>query len=116
VAVRSTLDEEYSCHPKGHDYVYSFGKIAEHKVVIAQSQMGTIEAACCASAVSRQFPNVRLALMVGIGAGIPSPTHDIRLGDLAISIPKDGHPGVVQYDFGKYEQNNFQLKGCWLPQ
>ncbi|KAL4981366.1 hypothetical protein BDW68DRAFT_183564 [Aspergillus falconensis] len=74
--------------------------------------MGTIEAAYCASAVSQQFPNVRLALMVGIGAGIPSPMHDIRLGDLAISIPKDGHPGVIQYDFGKYEQDEFQLKGC----
>jgi nucleoside phosphorylase len=112
VAVRYTLDGEYTCRSKGRDYVYSFGKIAEHKVVIAQSQIGTIEAAYCASAVSQEFPNVRLALMVGIGAGIPSPTHDIRLGDLAISIPKDGHSGVLQYDFGKYEENYFQLKGC----
>ncbi|KAF5855181.1 hypothetical protein ETB97_009747, partial [Aspergillus alliaceus] len=116
VAVRYTLDEEYSCRPKGigpKKYVYSFGRIAEHKVVIARPyQMGTIEAAHCATAVSQQFPNVRLALMVGIGAGIPNlPKHDIRLGDLAISIPQDGHPGVIQYDFVKYEQGGVAQKG-----
>jgi nucleoside phosphorylase len=75
--------------------------------------MGTVKAAQCATAVSQQFPNVRLALMVGIGAGIPRlPKHDIRLGDLAVSIPQDGHPGVVQYDFVKYENDKVILKGC----
>lgn len=117
VAVKYTLEEEYECRPQGvgpKKYVYSYGRIAEHKVVIARPhQMGTVEAAHCATAVSQQFPNVRLALMVGIGAGIPSlPKHDIRLGDLAISIPRDGHPGVIQYDFVKYEQESVVLKGC----
>jgi len=74
--------------------------------------MGTVKAAQCATAVSQQFPNVRFALMVGIGAGIPGLTeHDIRLGDIAVSIPQDNHPGVIQYDFGKYEQDGFVLKG-----
>uniref|UniRef100_A0A0B7KI71 Uncharacterized protein n=1 Tax=Bionectria ochroleuca TaxID=29856 RepID=A0A0B7KI71_BIOOC len=51
--------------------------------------------------------------MVGIGAGIPSAKRDIRLGDIAVSIPRDDHPGVIQYDFGKYELNgSFILKGC----
>lgn len=117
VAVRSILEKEYECRPQGvgpKKYVYSYGKIAEHKVVIARPhQIGTIGAAHCATAVSQQFPNVRLALMVGIGAGIPSlPKHDIRLGDLAISIPRDGHPGVIQYDFVKYEQERVVPKGC----
>lgn len=75
--------------------------------------MGTVKAAQCATAVSQQFPNVRLALMVGIGAGIPRfPKHDIRLGDLVVSISQDGHPGVVQYDFVKYENDKVILKGC----
>lgn len=59
VVVRYTLDEEYTCHSNGNDYVYSFGRVAEHMVVIAQSpQIGTIEAAYCASVVSQQFKNV----------------------------------------------------------
>lgn len=117
VAVRYSLDEEFECHPKGAGkmkYVYSFGRIGDHKVVIAQpNQMGTVKAAQCAATVSQQFPNVRFALMVGIGAGIPSLSKcDIRLGDVAISIPRDNHPGVLQYDFGKYELNGkFVRKG-----
>jgi nucleoside phosphorylase len=74
--------------------------------------MGTVNAAHCAAAVSQQFPNVRLALMVGIGAGLPSPKHDIRLGDLVVSNPNDGFPGVVQYDFVKRERDKDVLKGC----
>ncbi|KAL4734247.1 putative wd40 protein [Aspergillus similis] len=74
--------------------------------------MGTVNAAHCAAAVSQQFPNVRLALMVGIGAGLPSRKHDIRLGDLVVSKPKDGSPGVVQYDFVKRERNRDVQKGC----
>lgn len=43
--------------------------------------------------------------MVGIGGGAPSERHDIRLGDVIVSIPsfyqKSGnHGGVVQYDYG----------------
>ena len=51
--------------------------------------------------------------MVGIGAGIPrSPMLDIRLGDIAVSIPRDSHLGVVEYDFRKYElSGTFVLKG-----
>lgn len=49
--------------------------------------------------------------MVGIEAGIPNfPKHDIRLGDITVSVPQDNHPGVVQYDFGRYEQDGFVLK------
>ncbi|KAB8236407.1 purine and uridine phosphorylase [Aspergillus alliaceus] len=117
VAVKHMLDEEYSCCPRAVGpikYVYSFGRIKNHKIVIAQPhQMGTVAAAHCATAVSQQFPNVRFALMVGIGAGIPNlPKHDIRLGDIAVSIPQGTHAGVIQYDFGKYEREGFVLKGC----
>ncbi|KAL4965065.1 5'-methylthioadenosine/S-adenosylhomocysteine nucleosidase family protein [Aspergillus stella-maris] len=116
VAVRYTLDEAYSCclemvGPK--KYVYSFGRIGDHNIVIARPpDMGTINAAHCATAVSQQFPNVRLALMVGISASLPSPKHDIHLGDLVVSNSKDGFPGVVQYDFVKQEREKDVLKGC----
>ncbi|KAL3449175.1 nucleoside phosphorylase domain-containing protein [Aspergillus insuetus] len=94
-------------------YVYSFGRIDEHNVVIARPpDMGTVNAAHCAAVVSQQFPNVRLALMVGIGAGLSSSKHDVRLGDLVVSNPRDGFSGVVQYDFVKREQEKDVLKGC----
>ncbi|KAL4788759.1 nucleoside phosphorylase domain-containing protein [Aspergillus venezuelensis] len=116
VAVRHTLDKEYSCRLERvgvKKYVYSFGRIDEHNVVIARpTDMGTVNAAHCAAAVSQQFPNIRLALMVGIGAGLPSPKHDVRLGDLVVSNPKNGFPGVVPYDFVKREQEKDVLKGC----
>jgi nucleoside phosphorylase len=117
VAVKYSLDEEFECRTKTagpRKYIYSFGRIGDHKLVIARpSQMGTVKAAQCAATVCQQFPNVRFALMIGIGAGIPSPPQrDIRLGDIVVSIPRDGHPGVVEYDFGKYElDGTFVLKG-----
>ncbi|KUL85988.1 hypothetical protein ZTR_06532 [Talaromyces verruculosus] len=52
------------------------------------------------------------ALLVGTGTGISDPPkYDIRLGDIVVSVPQDNHPGVVQYDFGKYEDDGFVLKG-----
>ncbi|KAH7020804.1 uncharacterized protein B0I36DRAFT_207200, partial [Microdochium trichocladiopsis] len=113
VAVRYTLDEEFTCKPSGkQSYVYKYGRIGDHRVIIAEPvEMGAVNAAHCAAHVSQQFPNVRLALMVGIGAGIPSNQLDIRLGDIAISVPRDDQPGVLQYDFGKYEDSGFARKG-----
>ncbi|KAL6407302.1 Ankyrin repeat-containing domain protein [Ilyonectria robusta] len=74
--------------------------------------MGTVKAAQCAATVAQQFPNIRFALMIGIGGGIPSSKFDIRLGDIAVSIPRDGHPGVIEYDYGKHERDGkFVLKG-----
>ncbi|KAJ4251405.1 hypothetical protein NW762_011387 [Fusarium torreyae] len=118
VAVRYTLDERYESHPVitgQHNYVYNYGRIGDHNIVLARPHhMGPVKAAQCAATVAQQFPNVRFALMVGIGAGIPSPKVDIRLGDVAVSMARDGHPGVIQYDYGKYEKDgSFTLKG-WL--
>jgi nucleoside phosphorylase len=42
--------------------------------------------------------------MVGIGGGVPT-KHDIRLGDVVVSVPQNGKIGVFQYDFGKTIQN-----------
>ena len=62
--------------------------------------------------VLHSFPNVRIGLMVGIGGGAPSQKHDIRLGDIVVSAPRDGNGGVFQYDFGKMIQDkSFQTTG-----
>lgn len=116
VAMKYSLDERFDGYPNvtgQHNYVYSYGRIGDHNIVIARPhQMGTVKAAQCAATVAQQFPNIRFALMIGIGGGIPSSKFDIRLGDIAVSIPRDGHPGVIEYDYGKHERDGkFVLKG-----
>lgn len=41
--------------------------------------------------------------MVGIGGGMPL---KVRLGDIVVSAPVYGYPGVVQWDLGIAQQNN----------
>lgn len=46
---------------------------------------------------------------------MPSDKHDIRLGDVVISMPDGQYSGVVQYDLGKDTEDGFQLKGFLSP-
>jgi nucleoside phosphorylase len=88
--------------------IYTLGKVGKHNVVIAvlpEGEYGTSSAARVGSDMLHSFPNVRIGLMVGIGGGAPSPKHDIRLGDIVVSAPRDGKGGVFQYDFGKTIQD-----------
>src|SRR5271168_834021 len=111
VAAQAFLNEEH----EGPEYVspndnndYTLGKIGKHNVVIAilpDGEYGTTSAAIVARDMLHSFPNIRIGLMVGIGGGAPSPTHDIRLGDIVVSAPRDGNGGVFQYDFGKTIQD-----------
>ncbi|KAK1249005.1 hypothetical protein MKX08_007225, partial [Trichoderma sp. CBMAI-0020] len=57
------------------------------------------------------FPSIKFGLMVGIGGGIPSPTHDIRLGDVVVSKPSGTTGGVIQYDFGKNHNGQLDPQG-----
>lgn len=118
VAAEAFLDDEHD----GPDYVsprdnndYTLGRIGKHNVVIAvlpDGEYGTSSAACVARDMLHTFPNVRIGLMVGIGGGVPSQTHDIRLGDIVVNATRDGKSSVVQYDFGKTIQNQaFQTTG-----
>ncbi|OPB40228.1 hypothetical protein A0O28_0003070 [Trichoderma guizhouense] len=100
------LDEEHDLLPKppNDKNVYTLGSISGHNVIIAclpEGQIGTNSAANVATQMMATFPSVRFGLMVGIGGGIPS---RVRLGDVVVSRPSEGHPGVVQWDFGKAEQ------------
>lgn len=107
VAAQAFLDHKHD----GPEYVspndnndYTLGRIGKHSVVIAvlpDGEYGTASAASVARDMLHSFPNIRIGLMVGIGGGAPSPKHDIRLGDIVISAPRDGKGGVFQYDFGK---------------
>ncbi|KAK6506061.1 hypothetical protein TWF506_010985 [Arthrobotrys conoides] len=83
---------------------YVFGCINGHNVVIGclpHGRYGTCAAAIVAKDMVRSFPNLKFALMVGIGGGAPTRERDIRLGDVVVGVPTGKHSGVVQYDFGK---------------
>lgn len=83
---------------------YTLGRIGKHNIVITvlpHGEYGLCSAANVATSMLDSFPNIRIGLMVGIGGGAPSPKHDIRLGDVVVSAPCNGHGGIFQYDFGK---------------
>ncbi|UKZ83461.1 hypothetical protein TrVFT333_011270 [Trichoderma virens FT-333] len=95
-AATAFLDEkhEQSEDIENSDYnSYTLGRIGKHNVVITVLQNGVYGIASVSSAVKdmlRSFPNLRFALMVGIGGGAPSRSHDIRLGDVVVSTSRGG--------------------------
>ncbi|KAH6853293.1 nucleoside phosphorylase domain-containing protein [Chaetomium sp. MPI-CAGE-AT-0009] len=92
---------------------YTLGSISGHNIVIACLPMGKIgnsSAAAVGVQMIRTFPSIRFGLMVGIGGGIP---RKVRLGDVVVSSPTRGYPGVVQYDLGKAEEGGkFERTGA----
>ncbi|KAJ6133754.1 hypothetical protein N7523_000076 [Penicillium sp. IBT 18751x] len=122
VAAQNLLDEKHDSpaylarHNKND---YSLGRIGKHNVVISvlpMGEYGTSSAARVAEDMMHSFPNIRIGLMVGIGGGVPSQKHDIRLGDIVVSIPRNGQGGVLQYDFGKTIQGQSFLPTGFLDQ
>ncbi|KAK1595392.1 uncharacterized protein LY79DRAFT_648397 [Colletotrichum navitas] len=97
-------------HVAPHDSnEYTLGQMGKHNVVIAvlsDGEYGLSTASAVAKGMLNSFPDVRVGFMVGIAGGAPtrSPGCDIRLGDIVVSSPRDGHGGVFQYDFGKLVQ------------
>jgi nucleoside phosphorylase len=102
---------------------YSWGRMGKHLLVIASlpaREYGTTTTAITAQGLRSSLPHIRVGLLVGIGAGIPGETcdadnavrvrHDIRLGDVVVSIPDGTNGGVVQYDLVK-AGGSFERKG-----
>ncbi|KAJ5051341.1 hypothetical protein NUH16_003480 [Penicillium rubens] len=111
IAAQEFLDEEHDkpifVSPNDAND-YTLGKMGEHNLVIAvlpDGEYGTASAASVATNMLNSFHNIRVGLMVGIGGGVPSESHDIRLGDVVVSAPRGGESGVFQYDFGKSIQD-----------
>ncbi|KAL2839757.1 major facilitator superfamily domain-containing protein [Aspergillus pseudoustus] len=111
------LDETHPAQPQSQKdpNTYTLGRILSHNVVIAclpAGIYGTNEAATVVSNMRTTFPNLEYFLMVGVGGGAPSATHDIRLGDVVVSKPTGQYGGVIQYDFGKaVPGESFHLTG-----
>ncbi|KAM0457194.1 hypothetical protein ACHAPV_006834, partial [Trichoderma viride] len=114
-AATAFLDEKFDAReynlPDDDNNDYTLGRIGEHLVAItALPEYGTDTAAAVAKDMMRSFPSIKIRLMVGIGGGAPTSKHDIRLGDIVVSVPYNGKSGVLQYDFGKTMQNQeFQM-------
>ena len=111
VAARAFLDEEHEGPEEvadNDDNDYTLGRVGKHNVAITilpVGEYGIAAATGVAKDLSHSFPNLRIGLMVGIGAGGPSRKHDIRLGDIVVSAPGNGSGGVFQYNFGKTIQD-----------
>ncbi|KAL2782354.1 purine and uridine phosphorylase [Aspergillus keveii] len=107
-AARTMLDKIHPRPPRIADpNAYDFGELNGHCVVIGYLPNGIYGTVSAASVVSRMrltFPRLQFGLMVGIGGGVPSKSHDIRLGDVVVSKPGKKHGGVTQYDFGQAVQ------------
>ncbi|WQF89931.1 Putative NACHT nucleoside triphosphatase, P-loop containing nucleoside triphosphate hydrolase [Colletotrichum destructivum] len=92
VPARLFLDEEHKdpVSVSKHDSnSYKLGRIGKHNFVIAvlpHGEYGLNSAATVARDMLHTFKNVK---------------NDIRLGDIVVSSPGDGHGGVFQYDVGK---------------
>ncbi|KAL7941772.1 hypothetical protein V8C42DRAFT_360491 [Trichoderma barbatum] len=116
-AARALLDEEHEplLPAEKDDNSYLLGCMTGHNVVIAftgSGTYGTAAAAHTATHMVRTFHNIRFGLMVGVGGGAPKrpdrndPLNDVRLGDVVVSTAKGSHGGVLQYDMGKWKNDD----------
>jgi nucleoside phosphorylase len=107
-------DDDGSLHDKapGDPNAYSTGVVGRHNVVLAHMPgMGTVNAAAVASNCRTSFPNIKLALVVGICGVAPfggDRQPEIVLGDVVIS------DAVIQYDLGRQRPDRFVRKDTLL--
>ncbi|RVD82093.1 uncharacterized protein DFL_006529 [Arthrobotrys flagrans] len=104
-AAVAILDKRHPRLPQDKEdhNAYEFGQVGSYNIVITclpSGVYGVTEAAVVATGLRRSFPSITVGLMVGIGGGAPA-LHDIRLGDVVVSVPGMEFGGVLQYDFGK---------------
>lgn len=94
----------------GDPNAYTTGVVGRHNVVLAHMPgMGKANAAAVAANCRASFPNIKLALVVGICGVVPSTANgEIVLGDVVVS------DGVVQYDFWRRMPDRFICKDTLL--
>ncbi|KAL8310108.1 hypothetical protein RB597_010094, partial [Gaeumannomyces tritici] len=97
-------------HPL-QEYSFYYREISGHNVVIGTllgAKTGNVFASHLAGQLFKPFPNIRIALLVGIGGGIPldppdrDPFKNIRLGDVVVGYPLDGSPSSIYYQYGRH--------------
>lgn len=121
---RLMLDDEHDTPEYDTAYddnVYICGAIAGHNVVLATCPpglTGNVNAGRVTGPMFKTFPGLRMAVLVGIGGGVPrSPApedaiEDVHLGDVVVGWPGDGGPACVYYDLGRWQvDGQFQTMG-----
>ena len=121
---RLMLDEEYPTPLYNTHYdenTYVCGTINGHAVVVAtcpQGETGNVNAGRLTGSMFKTFPNIRMAVLVGIGGGIPNPEvsedalENLHLGDVVVGWPGDGKPACVYYDRGRSKgDGQFEMVG-----
>ncbi|EJT68837.1 hypothetical protein GGTG_13590 [Gaeumannomyces tritici R3-111a-1] len=90
----------------GDNNTYTTGRIGNHAVVlIVLPNMGKEAAAAASAHMLSSFPNIKLALIVGICGGLPHINGEKSfLGDVVIS------KSIVNYDFGRQHPDKFVVK------
>ncbi|KAL5335299.1 nucleoside phosphorylase domain-containing protein [Aspergillus crustosus] len=98
------LDREFvgpSSLPPDDMNTYTYGQIGPHKIIIGclpEGIYGIERASRVAKTMTRTFPQLKFALVVGIGGGVPTRQHDIRLGDIVVGKPSRGFGGLLHYE------------------
>lgn len=92
---------------KGDDNAYTLGRIGRHNVVLVHmGGLGKGIASHAASCARSSYPDIELALVVGICGGLPFGENnaEVILGDVVISN------GIVQYDLGRQNHDSFNAR------
>ncbi|KAB2568862.1 hypothetical protein DBV05_g12461 [Lasiodiplodia theobromae] len=103
------------------DNTYICGTVNGHRVVIAtlpKGLTGNVNAGRLTGSLFKSFPNIKIALLVGIGGGVPRPSRsndpldDVHLGDVVVGWAGDGKPAVVYHDLGRSKvDGEFEMVG-----
>ncbi|KAL8371593.1 hypothetical protein RB595_001409 [Gaeumannomyces hyphopodioides] len=112
--VVALLDSQYDNRrlsiPSSDNIAYVTGALSNHNVVIAfLPEPGRSGSAAVAQTLRRTFPNISLALVVGVCGSVPFFAQEGRqvevlLGDVVIS------QGIVRYDYGRQTPQGFEVK------
>ncbi|KAM0550170.1 hypothetical protein ACHAPJ_009018 [Fusarium lateritium] len=89
----------------GDRNTYVTGRIGKHNIVATMVGLGKVNSATTATSLRASYPNIQLAVLVGICGAMPYiDAKPVRLGDVIIS------DSIVQYDFGRQVNREFVRK------
>ncbi|KAK6447547.1 hypothetical protein FP744_10003797 [Trichoderma asperellum] len=99
-------DGRYDKAP-GDENVYKFGRMGNVNIVLlGLAEIGKASAGTAAASLRSSYPELKILLLTGFCAGVPSTLEDqeLLLGDVIIS------KSVVQYDNGKQYDGAFEMR------
>ncbi|GLA60118.1 hypothetical protein AtubIFM54640_011549 [Aspergillus tubingensis] len=110
-AVSALFDERFEDfslyrNSPGDSNTYTLGRMGRHNTALVHLPgMGKSVASQASSSIRSTYPNIKLALVVGICGGVPygKGSKETLLGDVVVS------DGIIQHDFGR------RIPGAFLP-